>query len=826
MTTNHLKQVIVDKLINERQGKQQGENEIKALCPFHDEKNPSFSYNTSKETFHCFGCGIKGNSIKLAQKFGIEFPKSTTKTEYEPGDKVHYFHNNLMNNGYLPHWTDRGITKESLLSGKIGHREYDNIVYDVFPYYDHNNNLLGYKSIPQDKKERSKKTFWSKKGLKNPLYGLQFISEYDKTKPLILCEGEKDFWILKQAGYQVLSAPGSYGYKKEYNDLITSFKVIIIFDNDPAGLKGSYSTAEKLKICLIAKWQMLDISEDVNDVNDLYLYDKDKFTDNIEILIKTAIDPNDKSFLELDKVLSQKENFLAIDSIRLNSGLASFQKKRDISTHIFFQLSKQGKWYYTNDLDFYYFRDSDKTLYHIDMENFRLLINKTFGVNSATNEYDFMINNLKADAHIKDNETVIYKVCHYNKAENTLYIFNNDHYIYKITKDLITKEDNGVDGILFLKDNMAEPFNPNLDNHFSDDEKSNLLDLIFNNPSYSNHDNKESITNEEYYILFYMWFYSLFFEEILPTKPILAVIGEKGSAKTSSLKMIKALFFGTKLKELYTLSEKQDDADNYICNNYFWFLDNQDDKPRGKKGWIEDWLATLSTGREVVKRMLYNNWQEVRRIPRGFPAITSRTPHFRRDDIADRLLIIEVERLEHIKPESQIFNDLMAKRNDLWLVILHELKDVLQALSSDHITESIFRMADFSNFVLKIAHHNNKENLIKPIFDKLSKEQSLFTLEEDPIFQALNVWIEQERPQDDLGHSEQTNSGREIGSSELHKELQQIAHKKGIEGFPKASNGFGMKFKNKMSDYKKFYEITVEVRTNRSTFYEISLRQG
>lgn len=48
--------------------------ELVGLCPFHNERSPSFQVNDAKGTYHCFGCGASGDAITfLRQKTGAGF---------------------------------------------------------------------------------------------------------------------------------------------------------------------------------------------------------------------------------------------------------------------------------------------------------------------------------------------------------------------------------------------------------------------------------------------------------------------------------------------------------------------------------------------------------------------------------------------------------------------------------------------------------------------------------------------------------------------------------------------------------------------------------
>ncbi len=57
--------------------KKAGAQNFTGLCPFHNEKTPSFSVHATRQFFHCFGCGVSGDVFSFVQKIeNITFPEA------------------------------------------------------------------------------------------------------------------------------------------------------------------------------------------------------------------------------------------------------------------------------------------------------------------------------------------------------------------------------------------------------------------------------------------------------------------------------------------------------------------------------------------------------------------------------------------------------------------------------------------------------------------------------------------------------------------------------------------------------------------------------
>ena len=130
--------------------KKAGSDDHQALCPFHDEKTPSFTVSSSKQFYYCFGCGASGSAIgfimahmhvdfvaaveQLAEGEGLDVPRqggtrkrdATTRPLYEQMEEVVRFYRTQLlehedRDEAIRYIRKRGITAETASHYELGY---------------------------------------------------------------------------------------------------------------------------------------------------------------------------------------------------------------------------------------------------------------------------------------------------------------------------------------------------------------------------------------------------------------------------------------------------------------------------------------------------------------------------------------------------------------------------------------------------------------------------------------------------------------------------------------------------------------------------------
>jgi len=103
---------------------------FKALCPFHQEKTPSFTVSPQRQTFHCFGCGAGGSVFRFVMDYEhLDFPSAVRKLAARAGIPV-IEERGASSDDDRQHETRRGLLQlhaeatewfhENLVKGKAG----------------------------------------------------------------------------------------------------------------------------------------------------------------------------------------------------------------------------------------------------------------------------------------------------------------------------------------------------------------------------------------------------------------------------------------------------------------------------------------------------------------------------------------------------------------------------------------------------------------------------------------------------------------------------------------------------------------------------------
>lgn len=269
-----------------------GAEEVKVLCPFHEDTHPSASVNTQKGLFHCWVCNVGYNEEQFVAKMNNISTTDAIKLlgRYNINDDWNF------NKGLL--WSDTnfldkvrglGLSDELISSMNLGLVRpdgsnkrllgipvfYNGILVDVRRY-----NLLKYDGVPKCCSNENAESGW--------------IIPYDmflnSNEPCYLFEGEKDMLIAREYGLNAFTLISGAGATPNQN-IIGAFKdkdIVLCYDNDEAGYNGMVGVFKSIK----------DLAKSVKyiKISDVVKENKEDFYDYI-----TKYDGDLIEFLSLDQ---------------------------------------------------------------------------------------------------------------------------------------------------------------------------------------------------------------------------------------------------------------------------------------------------------------------------------------------------------------------------------------------------------------------------------------------------------------------------------------------------------------------------------------------
>lgn len=315
------------------------------LCPFHNEKTPSFTVSDKKQLFHCFGCGAGGDVVSfimkkegldyvsamkfLADKSGIKLEEDNYDSKkYEKRNRLYEINKDIMMFFYKNLLTDKkgqmylknrglksnlvntfmlGYAKEgwNSLLDYVKERDYllDDIeelglikksqkgdYYDkyrnriIFPIINHYGKVIGFggRSIDNQMPKYLNSPESEAFQKRYNLYGLN-IYKKQNSKDMILVEGYMDVIALNNKGIDIAVASLGTALTNEQAKLIARYSdnIYICYDSDAAGIKA---TDRAIEIFLEEgiKPKIIQLGEGLDPDDFIKKYGKDEFINKMK----------------------------------------------------------------------------------------------------------------------------------------------------------------------------------------------------------------------------------------------------------------------------------------------------------------------------------------------------------------------------------------------------------------------------------------------------------------------------------------------------------------------------------------------------------------
>lgn len=392
-------------------------------------------------------------------------------------------------------------------------------------------------------------------------------------------------------------------------------------------------------------------------------------------------------------------------------------------------LREMGRFYHCKDSAEFrtalYFDSTTKTLDRINSDRFAQFVSDLCGINRASHLWSFIEAAIQNES-IGPNSLAIEPEAFWASRPNAIYLSSGPGSMVRITTDAVESVDNGTDGVLFPRGSTLNPWE--LTNPLNPFDACELFRGLSASAGHGS-------------LLFRLW--AMCLPANPRNKPPLCLAGTIGSGKTR-LAVGLCELLGLPIEGRIIKVEDNGERD-------FWpvmdaggvaILDNADTRTK----WLPDAIATAATGGAQTKRKLYTDGEIIAMRPRAWLVITSASPDTFAGDagLADRLLVVRMERRRGETRDADLSNEILASRNAglSWIcqMLLQALRDPAEppaALNRRH--------PDFAKLAYRLGRAIGQEADAVKALGAAEADKSIFCIENDPIGLAVFNFIRRSR---------------------------------------------------------------------------------
>ena len=245
-------------------------NRHKALCPFHDDSNPSLTFSVRKNRYRCFVCGASGGPIDLVMHYehksfleackwlsdnqglgtmveslgNFPHPSSLIPHPSKPFDASRYAR--FFERPWLSTEARKFLYDERHLDARViswcrltSWKDKQSVPWLQIPYYDRQGHLIGIQN--RNLIKGGSPRFRFPQGASCSIYNLPVLNLLKPGEPLFLTEGCSDCWSMLSSGHKAIAIPSATLLSKKDIEILSTLHsqlstVFHIFpDQDAAG---------------------------------------------------------------------------------------------------------------------------------------------------------------------------------------------------------------------------------------------------------------------------------------------------------------------------------------------------------------------------------------------------------------------------------------------------------------------------------------------------------------------------------------------------------------------------------------------------------------